>query len=313
MPFLTRKDAILAKTEVTYGTDPTPTGAANAMLVTNLDMGPAEQTLVDRALNRPYFGASEQLPAQMYQRVSFEVELAGAGSAGTAPSWGPLLEACAFTKTISAGVKVDYTPISPSATAMPSVTIYCYKDGILHKLTGARGTVSLDLPNQGIPRLKFAFLGQFALATDATLSGAVYTAFQKPVICNGTNTTPFTLHSISPVASSLTIDMGLATVYRDLIGGTKEVVFTDRQASGAITFEMVSVATKNWLQTIQNATTSTLALTHGLVAGNIIKLAAPAVQLIQPKYSDMDGISMFNANLRFVPSSGNDELTITVQ
>jgi hypothetical protein len=310
MPFSTRKDTIFAKAEVSYGVDPIPTGAANAMLVTNLAMKPAEMTLIDRGLNRPYFGSSDQLPGQIYQMVDFDIEMSGSGAAGTAPAWGLLLEACAFGKVVNAGVDVVYSPIS---AAIPSVTIYCYKDLILHKLTGARGTVSIEVNNQAIPYLKFSFMGKFEPATDVVSVVPVYTAFQKPVIANATNTTPFTFHGINPVTSSLTLNVGANLVYRDLIGGVSEVLITDRQVSGATKFETNSVLAKNWLTTIQAATTAAMSLQHGQAAGNIIVLGAPAVQLIQPQYSEEDFVSMWSMNLRCTPVAGNDELTITVR
>ena len=37
-----RNSAILAKVEGTYGTDSTPTGAANAVLVSNLSINPLD-------------------------------------------------------------------------------------------------------------------------------------------------------------------------------------------------------------------------------------------------------------------------------
>ena len=56
MPLLTRKRLLLAKAEVTYGTDPTPTGAANAILVRNLEIVPLQSDIVQRELIRPYLG-----------------------------------------------------------------------------------------------------------------------------------------------------------------------------------------------------------------------------------------------------------------
>ena len=61
---------------------------------------------------------------------------------GDAPAWGPLLRACGFAEVITAGVRVDYVPIS---TGFESATIYWYDDGVLHKGLGARGTASLKL------------------------------------------------------------------------------------------------------------------------------------------------------------------------
>ena len=74
---LTRRRLILAKIESTYGTDSTPTGASNAVLVRNLEIQPLVAETVNRELVRPYLGQSDQLLAQTRVEVSFEVELAG--------------------------------------------------------------------------------------------------------------------------------------------------------------------------------------------------------------------------------------------
>ena len=78
MPLLARKKIILAKTESTYGTDPTPTGVANAILVRNLNLTPQDADLVNRDLVRPYLGRSEQLPAGI-QRLHLAVADGGDG------------------------------------------------------------------------------------------------------------------------------------------------------------------------------------------------------------------------------------------
>ena len=52
-PLLMRKRTMLAKIEPIYGTDPTPTGAADAILVKSLDVNPIEATLLPRDLIRP--------------------------------------------------------------------------------------------------------------------------------------------------------------------------------------------------------------------------------------------------------------------
>ena len=45
-----RNTVVLAKVESTYGTDSTPTGTANSMLVSNLSINPLNAGNVDRAL-----------------------------------------------------------------------------------------------------------------------------------------------------------------------------------------------------------------------------------------------------------------------
>ena len=54
---------ILAKTEVTYGVDPTPTGAANAVLCTDVSLNPMDGQDISRALELPYRGAAQAASA----------------------------------------------------------------------------------------------------------------------------------------------------------------------------------------------------------------------------------------------------------
>lgn len=139
MSLSTRKDVVLAKLEGTYGTDPTPTGAANAILVSNLQISPLQMTPVERGLIREWFGNSESIPGQIFGEVSFEVEIQGSGTAGTATAYGPLLQACGLVETDGAS-DVQYDPTSSEAL-MKSVTIFFYRDGVLHEMNGARGSV----------------------------------------------------------------------------------------------------------------------------------------------------------------------------
>ena len=62
-----RNTAILAKIEATYGTDATPTEAANALLVSNVSINPLNAQNVSRDLIRPFLGGSEQQPETIGQ------------------------------------------------------------------------------------------------------------------------------------------------------------------------------------------------------------------------------------------------------
>lgn len=100
MSLLTRKRTVLAKIESAYGTDSTPVGA-NAMLVKNLSLTPIAASLVSRDLIRPYLGNSEQLLAEKYVQIDFEVEMQGSGCMGVAPGFDALLRACGFAATVN--------------------------------------------------------------------------------------------------------------------------------------------------------------------------------------------------------------------
>jgi Phage tail tube protein len=308
MPLLTNRRLILAKTEVTYGTDPTPTGAANAILVSNLEITPQDADYVNRDLVRPFIGRSEQLPASIRARVSFEVEIAASGTAGTAPAWGPLVKACAFSETTVASTSVTYNPVS---STFDSVTIYFQVDGVQHKLTGARGSVSVSLKAKDRPTMKFEFLGIYNAVADVALATPTFTAFKTPLAVNNTNTTGFTLHSLAGVLSELNIDMAVQTVHRDLVGGAQAVLITDREPTGSVMIEAGTVASKDWWTLARNATLGALAITHGTVAGQKVAFNSSNVQVTNPRYQDQDGVQMLQMDLQFIPSTaGNDEIAI---
>jgi hypothetical protein len=310
MPLLSRKRTILAKTEVTYGTDPTPTGAANAILVRNLNITPLNAELVSRDLVRPYLGASEQLIASSYVSVEFEVEMAGSGTAGTAPAYGPLLLACGMAATTSAGVSVTYAPVSSS---FGSVTIYYNADGVLHKLTGARGNVEMDITVGQIPVFKFSFTGLYNAPTDTAAPAVTYTAFQNPLAANSDNTSAFSLYSFSGALQSLSVNMGNAVNYRTLIGA-EDVLMTDRQVSGQAVFEAPLIASKDYFAAALGSALGTLDITHGTVAGNRVQISSTKAKVTNPTYQDQNGIQMLQVGFNLVPSTtGNDEVSIVVK
>lgn len=308
MPLLNRKRVILAKQEVSYGTDPTPTGAANAILVRNLAINPLGGETVDRDLVRPFLGQSEQLPSVFEVSIEFEVECQGAGAAGTAPAWGVLLKSCGFAETVTASTDVAYTPISDT---LPSATFYVNVDGVLHKITGARGTVEIAIDAKGIPVMRFRFLGLFNAPTDTAAPVPTFTPWKTPLVANSTNTPTFSLHGVNPVLQSLSINVNNTLVHRSLIGADS-VLITDRKVSGQAMIEATLIATKDWYTVSKSATLAALQLIHGTVAGSKFKIDAPNVQVVNPRYAESDGVAMLQFDINLIPgSSGNDELKIS--
>jgi hypothetical protein len=307
MPLIARKTVLLAKIESSYGVDPVPTGASNAIYVRNLSMTPLEQITVPREAVQPYLGNFKNLIAAGYAMIECEVEMAGAGtSAATPPKYGPLLRGCAMGETIAADVQ--YKPVS---TGFESLTIYFYKDGILHKMLGARGTVSLRLNRLQIPVFAFKFTGLYVAASDAAMATPTFTGFQEPLPSNNTNTTGLTLHSFATgVMDNINIDLNNNVVYRHLIG-SESVIITDRAPSGSILLEAVLVAGKDWWTNARNGTLGALSFVQGTVAFNKVQIDAPSVQIMRPRYSQQDGIEMLGMDLAILPTSaGNDELVI---
>jgi hypothetical protein len=314
MPLLYNKRVLLAKQEVTYGVDPTPTGAANAILVRNLEIQPVDAEQVSRDLVRPYLGSSDILIANVRSRVTFEVEMAGSGTAGTAPKYGPILKACGMSETVTAATKVTYAPVSE---AFSSCTIYVNIDGVTHKIKGCRGTVSMNMTVSQIPVFQFELMGVYDAPVDVAFStiGTTYTGFQNPLLFNNTNSSGFEFHSYSPELSSLEVQVGMDMVYRELVGNTKEVLLTDRNTTGTVQFDAVTMATKDYFTSAITSTSGNCTVTHGTVAGNKVKLTIPRANITTINYAEQNRVTQYSIPFAALPSNngtGDDEFSLEV-
>lgn len=305
MPLLSRRRTILAKIETTYGTDPTPTGVANAIVVRNLDVTPLNATIVSRDLIRPHLGNYDQLVAAQNVQATFEVEIAGSGTAGTAPAYGCLLRACGMSETVVASTSVTYAPIS---TGFESTTIYFNVDGVQHKITGARGSVTASFAAAAIPVFKFTFTGLYNAPSDVAVPSVTYTQ-QVPLPVNATNTSAFQLFSYAGNMKSFDFDLAADIQYRELVS-TKYVQYIDRKPSGTVLLEAVPIATKDYFAAALGTSTGNLTFLHGTTAGNRVTFNAPQTDLINPTYTDDNGIQMLSVPVVFLPTSaGNNEFS----
>lgn len=308
MALLSRKRLILLKKEVTYGTDVTPAGT-DALLVRDLSVTPLQSDVVSRDLVRAYLGASEQLLANTRVECQFTVELAGSGTAGTAPRYGAALQACGLSETIVAATSVTYAPVSASFS---SVTIYYNLDGVLHKITGARGTFTLNCEVGQIPSIQFTMTGIYVAPTDTAAPAVTYSNQATPLIFKQGNTSAFQFYAYAGCLQSVSMDIGNTVVYRELVGCTKEVLITQRAVTGTVMIEAVTIATKDYFAAALNdGATGNLTFLHGTTAGNRVTLTAARADLGDPSYGDTDGIAMLNLPYTSIPSaSGNDELSL---
>lgn len=324
MSRFTRSLVILAKTEVTYGTDPTPTGSANAILISNPSVTPIQANNVDRDLVRQYFGASEQLVGTKTVQMSFDVELVGNGTPGEAPNWAPLLKACAMAETLEADTRADYLPVTD---AQDSVFIYIYDSGVLHKLAGGRGTAVFKLNAGEKPVISFTFTGLYAPISAAALPTPDYSGFRTPMVPTDANTMDLTLGATLADAGAvsftggtavpslgLEIDLGNNVQFTPLIGG-ETVDVTQRAVTGRLRLDYTAVQEVARMTEVLNATLSSVGILHGTEAGDKVGLFLPSVQFINPTKEDLNGRRLIAYELRGVPDptgSGNDEFRLVL-
>lgn len=320
MPRYTRNSAILAKIESAYAQDAAPSGAANAVLVSNLSVNPFNAENVPRDLIRSYYGASEHLPGVAYVELSFDVEIQSSGSmtAPTIPAWGALVRACGFAETGTASVRVEYNPVS---AAFEAATLYYYDDGVLKKALGGRGSATLKLGVGERPVFSFRFIGLDGGDSAQTNPALTLTAWQKPLVVTDPNTgdillgctynaaTPALTAGTAYPSRGIEIDLGGALNHVPLLGG-ESCDITDREITGRLMLDLSAAQEVANMTAVKAVTLQSLGLQHGTAAGYKMLFYAPAVQLINPRKEAFQGRRLIGYDLRFQPVSGNDELKI---
>lgn len=320
MPRYDMNQAILAKIEVTPGTDSVPTAAANAILVSNLQVNPFNAQNVDRNLLRPYMGGSEQLVGTNYIEISFDVEFQNGGTAGTAAAWGPLVRACGFAETATALSRVEYTPIS---TGFESLSIYYHDDGIRHIALMCRGSFEIDASIGARPVFKFRFIGLRGTESAQSNPAPTLTGWKAPLVVTDAFTGDFTIGATYTTGTlsggsaypsrGVMLNAGVNAQHIPLLGGDS-VDITGRAESGHVDLDLTAAQEVTMLgTTIPNNTTQAISIVHGTAAGYKMMIHAPAAQLINPSKVSYNGRRLVGLDFRLVPgtsTAGNDQLRL---
>jgi len=176
MPLRSKQRLVLVKTEASsYGVNSSPTGSNALFINDDLELSqPAGGGTTQRRIIRPYRGAYETLIVNSQVGITFSVELAGSGTAGTAPAYADLLRACGLAQTVTG------TALTGTAAA------------------GAAGSITLAAGTSAINNF---YVGQLISITSGTGAGGagIITAY------NGTTkvaTVAKTTTTFTPAASS---------------------------------------------------------------------------------------------------------------
>ena len=205
-----------------------------------------------------------------------------------------------------------------------SVTIYYYDDGVLHKLLGARGNVTLKLGIGQRPVFSFNFIGLDGGITAAANPSVTLTGFKTPLAITDTNTGALTLGctyatgalsaGTEYIFNGLDINLGNQLSFIDLLGTAassgQTIDIANRDTTGKIAFDLTAANEVTFMTNLKAATTQSLGLVHGTTAGYKMLVFMPTVQLINPKKVEKNGRRLIGYDMRVIPSSGNDEIKI---
>lgn len=305
MSILKRRSQVAAKIEAVEGT-PETLLAADAFLVFQPTADPDIQRY-KRDPARETLGQMESLPGERSGKITLTCELAGSGTAGTAPFWGKLMKACGFAETIVGGTSVAYTPAS---AGIPSMSLALYMDGIIKKIWGARGDVFLTLDKGKPGLLKFTFTGaDFTLVDGALLVGVSYSVIKPPVFLGA----QFAYDTYAANISKLEINQGNAVQLRDDVSaasGYKSALITNREPKVSFDPEAVTVATKDFFGKWRGSDGCAMSFQIGATPGNIVAVSAPKAQIEDLKLADRKEIRTFGISAGLKMNTGDDDWTI---
>lgn len=306
---LSERSVVLIKNESSYGQDPTPTAAANAIPVMEKAFVEFDPEVIERKHAFPARGKVKPLVGKKSAKLSFKVEYFGSGTATTPPRIGDLWEGCGFGETIG-GSDVSYSPVS---TSMKSNTIYSYIDGLLYKILGVVGNMKIS-GKVGRP-VEFTF-DMVGLYQDDADSAIVVPTFESNF-----KTPPqllsvvFTLDSITTfVLREFNIDMGIPIINReDMAGahGYAGFMVGKQNPTGSLIIEGPTKATYDFLAKFEAATEVAASIVIGTSAGNILTITLPAISFTNVKPNDADGLVVFELPISLNLNSGNgSEITL---
>lgn len=307
---LDKNQVLLAKVESTKGTDANPTASADAILCSVVN-----PTVDGQNLQNPVVRNSISAMPNKYvnKEMTFQIELPlkGSGTAGVAPEFGPLLQACGLGESVTENTSVAYSPVS-SESAMKSVTVYLYKDGILFKAYGCVADVSSANSAGEYPMLTFNVRGKFGGVSDSTNPASPVYDETDPIEVKDYG------FKFGTWANGVIRDFGFETnntitTRRNINAedGIESSGVTARDPQYSATVEAVPESTHPFWQNYTDNETSALEFTHGTVAGNIVTFSAPKANYNAPSSSSEDGIFMYSITGQLLEDDGNDNFTLT--
>lgn len=302
---------ILVKKEVTYGTDAVPTVAANARLSRNLQIKPIVTDQLERNLDRQVRGRSRTAPTNARKTVSYELELAGSGNAGTAPAWMEDLEICGAAAPALVAVTSATQRFAAIGTALSSGTVYDWDSGQKSIGLGGRGTFGWDFTANAYPFVKIdltLLLPAGNPLSDNVPGAATLDQWKDPLEVNTVNT-DFTLDGYAAVLKSWTGDVNAEVKARNLVGANS-IQRGNHAITGKIVIEAPALASKDYFLTLRTGAEIVANLVHGTVAGNIIEWAAAHLQITDIDRQEEDDVLMLSISYGMNVGTTNDDLVM---
>jgi len=225
-------------------------------------------TSVARPVIKGSMGPAHNVISKQSMQVDMEIELKGSGTAGTAPEYTPIFEACGLTPALVATTSVAFTPSGTIATLTNAVTLRVFYDGMLYEVTGCAGTLSVDMTIGNILVATVSLQGSYIAPTVAAISPIALAAMpydaSAPIVGG---TVDVINDGLAVAVAAFKMDTGNSIQEHFLTNGEHTFAVADRAPTLTLTKDSVGTPAE-WTALIANtATTVSGAFTSG-GAGN---------------------------------------------
>lgn len=224
------------------------------------------------------------------------------------PTWaGSLVLGDSWEVTVNP-TGVRYDPVSDN---FESMSMYGYFDGLLHKVLGSYGTFSIEATAGEFATVTFTFTGLYSAPIDQDVPDGTFETTLPPIV----ELAQLIIGDFQPVVAAFTFDQNNTIVPRPDVSsadGFIGVRITERDPQGGIDPESTLSVDKDFWTELADSTEFKLNIKIGQDAGNRVAIAAPKVQYTGLTYGDRDGLSTYDAGLRFARNTGNDEISIVM-
>ena len=303
---LVSNQIVQVKVESTSGTYDTPANG-DAILCSNVSVKPSDARMYDRDVIKGTLGGLAQIYAGSLMEVTFDIEIKGSGTAGTAPESDAVFQMTGFAPTTVAVTSVTYNPIS---TGFKTASIAVDVDGKLYKIKGAVGNMDFSLTTGEVAKASVTAVGRLESLTDGAVAGATYDSSVPAALIN----VPFTIGGYGAVVSAISLTMNNTIAKPADISdaeGYGQPRITMRSVEGSFDPEQVLIATESFDADWRSGAVKVLTTgAIGGTAGNITTFTCSYVSYRDVQVGDREGILTHDIPFGAAESAGDDEISI---
>jgi hypothetical protein len=262
---------LMAKIEATNDTDAVPVVGTNDVRFLTAKISMTPEIIPVPSIKTTMGPEPHMISTKRFMQLDLEILLKPSGAAGTAPEYDPLIRACGLDQTIVASTSVAYDPLT---TSQKKCSIYWYEDGLLYKMIGSVGKLTVDAQIGKIPILKFSMKAPFVEPTAVSVPSASSMVFQSAL--------PIVFSSADVINDGGVINVGAFNfddgndVQHHYTTGQSVFRVANRVPKLKITKDSVSTAAE-WIA-LTASTNVSFSATFGSTAGNRLVATAPVAR-----------------------------------